>query len=344
MSRCLMMLVLCFSITAHAASFHRMVVFGDSLSDNGNLYFASGHLVPKSPPYYQGHFTNGPVWVEHLMQAMGGQLSELEDHAVGGASVVFHIKNSKLPYSLAGELAMFDMENYFTDNSDSLFVVWAGANDYLVDPASKQVHAHEVVNTIADKIVHLIKEDHARYFLVPNLPDMGVSPEARTENTVQDLREYTLLHNQYLANKLQELQSQYASKGVKIIPLDVYSLFQNVMAAPESYGILDVETPCYSGSIFDSPFALQQQRQDPKLLLAALPEDKRDFILQNPALRAAVYAAADYQQQSKMQLVKSKSSCDRKLFWDDVHPTKLIHKLLAERAVNALHAAGLHHK
>ena len=52
--------------TASAQSYARLVVFGDSLSDNGNLYAATGGGTPTSPPYYQGRFSNGPVFTELL--------------------------------------------------------------------------------------------------------------------------------------------------------------------------------------------------------------------------------------------------------------------------------------
>jgi len=49
---------------ASAQTYGRLVVFGDSLSDNGNLYAISGQ--PTSPPYFQGRFSNGPVFTELL--------------------------------------------------------------------------------------------------------------------------------------------------------------------------------------------------------------------------------------------------------------------------------------
>ena len=51
---------------AGAQTYNRLVVFGDSLSDNGNLYAATGGTTPTSPPYYQGRFSNGPVFTELL--------------------------------------------------------------------------------------------------------------------------------------------------------------------------------------------------------------------------------------------------------------------------------------
>ena len=39
--------------------------FGDSLSDPGNLFAATGGAIP-SAPYFQGRTSNGPVWAEHV--------------------------------------------------------------------------------------------------------------------------------------------------------------------------------------------------------------------------------------------------------------------------------------
>jgi outer membrane lipase/esterase len=44
-----------------AAAFTNVIVYGDSLSDNGNLYALMGE--PPSSPYWMGRFSNGPVTV-----------------------------------------------------------------------------------------------------------------------------------------------------------------------------------------------------------------------------------------------------------------------------------------
>lgn len=68
------------SITAFAGPFDGVVVYGDSLSDNGNLYGAIG--VPP-PPYYMGRFSNGPVAAEYLANNLNVPLT---DWAWGGAT------------------------------------------------------------------------------------------------------------------------------------------------------------------------------------------------------------------------------------------------------------------
>ena len=46
--------------------FAQIIIFGDSLSDNGNIYRLDFGFIPKSPPYFKGRFSNGEVWADHV--------------------------------------------------------------------------------------------------------------------------------------------------------------------------------------------------------------------------------------------------------------------------------------
>lgn len=72
-----------------ATPLNNIVVFGDSLSDNGNLYEYMKHQLPQSPPYFEGRFSNGPVWIERLAASYfpNDPNSHLLDYAFGGAGV-----------------------------------------------------------------------------------------------------------------------------------------------------------------------------------------------------------------------------------------------------------------
>jgi phospholipase/lecithinase/hemolysin len=50
------------------SKFRRLVVFGDSLSDNGNPLFLFS--LPQ-PPYYKGRWSNGPNWVDYFPSVAG---------------------------------------------------------------------------------------------------------------------------------------------------------------------------------------------------------------------------------------------------------------------------------
>lgn len=54
-----------------AASFSQLVVFGDSLSDAGNAAAITGGAFPPSPFPYAGSFSNGPTAAQYLAQTYG---------------------------------------------------------------------------------------------------------------------------------------------------------------------------------------------------------------------------------------------------------------------------------
>ena len=63
------------AVASAGTDYHRLVVFGDSLSDPGNAYVLTGaslvppytNLIPEAP-YARGghHLTNGATWIEQL--------------------------------------------------------------------------------------------------------------------------------------------------------------------------------------------------------------------------------------------------------------------------------------
>ena len=68
----------------------RIVLFGDSLSDNGNGSFAlTLSAWPADAAYFDGRFSNGPTWIEYVAQAyFGAPLDRgLDDGAFGGATL-----------------------------------------------------------------------------------------------------------------------------------------------------------------------------------------------------------------------------------------------------------------
>jgi phospholipase/lecithinase/hemolysin len=55
----------------YGANYDGLVVFGDSLSDAGNVFAATGGNYP----YPSGRYSNGPVWAEDLAAHAGVALS-----------------------------------------------------------------------------------------------------------------------------------------------------------------------------------------------------------------------------------------------------------------------------
>lgn len=247
-SRCLLlavMLLFLSSALATAGLFTSIVVYGDSLSDNGNLYDASGHTVPGAP-YFQGRRSDGPVAVEQLATALGTPLTDFA--WIGATTGVGNYGDGGTPTSV-GALSLPGMQSEFGASIPSLgpflagglFIVWGGANDFLapspLDTTPLDVVARGVGNIVG--IVTALQGLGAQNILVPGLPDMGLTPyfqglgpaAAAGASAITDAFNATLLAT--------------LPPGVKYY--DTASLVRDMVANPAAYGFTNVTAPCFDG-------------------------------------------------------------------------------------------------
>src|SRR4051812_23080013 len=115
MQKCILSFILfLFTIIAQATPINKLVFFGDSLSDNGNIYRILLHLMPKSPPYYYGRFTNGPTWAEKLGDYYYHEnYAQVDNYAYGGATTILHVPSAKFiaPTLLPIEVDLYLLEH-----------------------------------------------------------------------------------------------------------------------------------------------------------------------------------------------------------------------------------------
>jgi len=185
------------------AIYDRMHVFGDSLSDTGNVFLATGGAAPPSPPYYNGRFSDGPVWSEQFAAALGLQLTALQSPSLnpvadninfafgsaqtGGQNRVpdnrFPPPDNQVP-GLLGQVSIYTQT--LPVDPDALHVVWSGANDYIL-PFYEPIVFGTVFDTYAQPdtvttigniaaAIGLLAAEGVTDILVPNLPDLGAVP------------------------------------------------------------------------------------------------------------------------------------------------------------------------
>jgi phospholipase/lecithinase/hemolysin len=233
-----------FSSVVAATSLSNIVVFGDSLSDTGNFYEFSEHQFPTSPPYFEGHFSNGPIWIERLMESYFPTmpaLSPIENYAFGGAAVA--LKENEKQVSLQQEISHYLKDHYERAEANSLFVVWIGANNYL----GKLNDADQTITDVNAGIVASLKrlvEKGAKHIMVINLPDLGKSPLA-VDMHAEDVLSYTSAgHNKALAASVEQLQQDFSE--VQWIYYDVNAAFTEIRANPAAHGFDNVNESCLS--------------------------------------------------------------------------------------------------
>jgi len=228
---------------ALADSFSAVVVYGDSLSDNGNLFAASGQ---PGPPYYMGRRSNGPVAVEQLATNLG---VPLEDFAwIGATTGIGNLSDGGTPTSLGGfDLPGMQVELAETEAllgpvlSNGLFVVWGGPDDFLspspLDTTPAEIAARAVSDLVG--IVTTLQSLGAQHILVPGMPDLGLTPTFESLGPVA-AGEASLITDAFNA----ELQASLPS-GVRFY--DTAALVRSMVADPSAFGFTNVTGPCFNG-------------------------------------------------------------------------------------------------
>ena len=222
---------------AAAGRFTKLVVFGDSLSDTGAVFALTQGAVPKSPPYYAGRFSNGPVWAEYLGAALG---LPVENFAYGGAQTDHRnlfdgLFGIDFP-GLSDEIAIFTNEASAVD-PDAVYVVWAGANDFRAALSRGQTPDIQGMITNIVNAIGALYLAGAQYVVVPNLPDLGLTPEGRASGAGPFV---TLLSSTFNSH----LEDALAAQAPNAIRLDVFRLMNQTVNDPSEYGFTDVTTPC----------------------------------------------------------------------------------------------------
>jgi outer membrane lipase/esterase len=222
-----------------AGPYTKIVMFGDSLSDNGNLLALTNGGVPASP-YFAGRFSNGPVWVERLASALD---VPLVNYAVGGALTgngnLFEAALGADFPGLLEEIARFVVLNPGGADPDAVYVVWAGANDFRSAPSAATIPV--VIGNLVTAVVTL-RTLGAQHIVVPNQPDLGRTPEGLSFGPAasQQLTALSQAFNQAFARALDDL-------GFDVIRVDVFAEQHRITKDPSEYGFTDVTTPCLTG-------------------------------------------------------------------------------------------------
>jgi phospholipase/lecithinase/hemolysin len=220
-----LILVLFCATGIYAGVFDRIVVFGDSLSDDGNYILFPGQPAPDPDQYWEGRFSNGPVWNEYLARPQRLD-APLSNRAYGGAET-----SSEFPPGVREQVTFY----VFTEDSpspDTLFAVWIGGNDHLNSGRGAQA----AVDNIEDALEALIRCG-ARHLLVLNLPDLGVIPDTLGTPDAAPATQFTLEFNAALGSLLDRLGQAHPS--VALYEFDAYGLSVQVANDPQAFGFVN---------------------------------------------------------------------------------------------------------
>lgn len=289
--------------------FERIFIFGDSLSDPGNVYALLRATLPppytSQPPYevipskpydIDGfQFSDGKTWAQwfarHLEMKKSGQAA-LNDpgvngnYAFGGARLRSLDPND--PTSATSQLNRFLGDYGGLVDPQALYVIQFGGNDVrdalgILLLTGDIEAAGNVVKSAVETEVGMIFQLYqlgARHFLVANVPNISVTPAVKMFGS-QGILGANLLVGEYnngLGGGLQSLQGLH---GISINQLDLHAIVTAIVDDPKSFGIGNTEAPCLM------------------------------FMIETGAIC---------------------SKSNKYLFWDGIHPTARVHKIVSEHA------------
>jgi len=243
--KCFLAVALCLPLgAAHAAPYTKLIIFGDSLSDVGNIASSSFDIYP-GKYYYEDRFSNGPVWVETLATSLG--LPATQRSTAGGDNFAYGGAQTTGTGGIEG-IAIRDVDEQVTQylgartvDPTALYVVFAGSNDFI----NGQTNVATPATRLATDLSRLITAG-ARNFLVPNLALLGGTPRFNgNATTAAAYNTRTEQFNAAMDAKLLDLSDD--ATGLAFFRLDVASLFADAIAMPAKFGLTNVTSAAALG-------------------------------------------------------------------------------------------------
>lgn len=227
--------------TRRGHAVERIVSFGDSLSDTGNIYNEFRQTFPIHTSWFLGRFSNGPVWTEYLSRRTG---LPLNTWATGGAQTdnAYGVINGVK--SQVDSFVAYTRKNVNRyDIARTLFTVWIGGNDAMNGRSAG------AVVTDVDAALRSLVDRGARKIVLVGLPDLTRAPAFRPidgkEGTGRDDTDTVYATVRQLNDALPRLASQVSNEtGADVVWVDAERRFDSVMADPGAYGFADVTRPC----------------------------------------------------------------------------------------------------
>src|SRR2546421_571022 len=263
-----------FIVNTRAFAFTQIIVFGDSLSDDGNVAHrvrdTFGFSYPSSNFNYSDYrFTDDTntspaanlyvgTWHEQLEKTFLGlavaknSLDGGTDYAFGGATTKDGTQdrtviNNPFPFG-GGDLTITidnmgkQINDYLASHAtdaNALYILWGGGNDLFDDYRPQSVT--DTATRVGLLIIRLANAG-ARNFLVPNVPPLGAVPNSFGDpNRVAGLDQASASYRTQLSSAVGSVVRGFAGNGITInlYNLDVWLGVIRVLGQPAKYNFVN---------------------------------------------------------------------------------------------------------
>ena len=245
------------SLPASASPYNSLVVFGDSLSDDGNNALTIGSLpgqvitgntyVPTFP-YASGVYSNGPVWATDAAAKFGvtllPSLQGGTDFAYGGATTGPAV--SVFPFSLLTQANQYLGVTGGVASPNALYVIAGGGNDARTAFATIAGCPACLVPTVASTaatfaanigtIVDQLQAAGAQHIVVWDTPNLGLAPAVVAAGGAS--------LGSFLAASVNAALAQRLAGELGVSTFDIFGLGTAIALDPLAFGFTNITDAC----------------------------------------------------------------------------------------------------
>jgi len=237
------------------ARYSKLYIFGDSLSDTGNLASIAGAFPP---PFFNNRVSNGPVAIDTLAAKLGlsadASLHLLSMNAGTNYAVASARASRNTPFDLNTQILSFQANHAFIAPSDALYVIFIGGNDIYDALVSGNINAANMtiqtaITNIKNAITALTQMG-ARSFMVMDAPNIAFLPEtkiiAAVTNNPELLTQATQLSerfNEQLHNMIKQIKHE---EDISITEFKLNKLFTKLLKKATKLGFSNSSDACFS--------------------------------------------------------------------------------------------------
>jgi phospholipase/lecithinase/hemolysin len=187
-----------------------LIVFGDSLSDTGNLSKLTYGVLP-GHRYYNGRFSNGKIWIDYMKDLL--KIKKVENYAYGAATA-----NNKLTNLISFVPSIHDQVDRFSlnfnescgiDKKNYLVTYLGGLNDYH----NLTLNPFDLVLNMQMDLTRLIEDFEFEQIFVIGLPPASLIPGIILSDPLHynSFKLKVSVHNTLLSQAVSRLSSLYTN-------------------------------------------------------------------------------------------------------------------------------------
>lgn len=246
--------------TFAAEKFSNLFVFGDSLSDEGNLASLPDYQFLNYPPYHHG-FSNGPMAASLVADMLDLELKPSmhlvglptgTNYAVAAAKAV-----GENPIDLKTQIGAFLMAQQGVAPENGLYFMLIGGNDIrealqtLEQRREQYLRVKQTADAMEENLRILI-QNGAKNFVVMNVPDVGSIPETHLIAQQQGkqykkmARRLTRYYNREVAKRVRKLRKEF--HHIKMITFDTFKTLEMIKKNHTAMGFTNLDTACFSSN------------------------------------------------------------------------------------------------